>query len=201
MVGDPSDWQRAVMGIERAVNKLRVVPVSDLAAWRGAAQETAGVFAAWSRRFEGDTPGPLANSADALARSAQHRSGDPAPSRAGRRDFRGIATVVAQSGLNNDSPMAWAMLLDQLGRTMRAIRDAHAIRGEAKIAEALVGSLSVELEVLHDRFEMSSPRELVPEDQIFEERVAEWWPEGAGIALDIEDDLDLDLDHNVDFEL
>ena len=201
VLGDPEDWQRAVVGIERAVNKLRVVPVSDLAAWSGAAQETAGVFAAWSRRFEGDTPGPLANSADALARSAQHRSGDPAPSRAGLRDFRGIVAVVAQSGLNNDSPMAWAILLDQLGRTIRAISDAHAIRGEAKMAEALVGSLSVELEVLHDRFEKSSPQELVPEGQIFEERVAERWLEDSGTTFDMEDDLDLDLEHDVDFEL
>ena len=55
--------------------------MSDLAAWRGAAREAAGVFAAWSRRFEGDSPGPLADSADALARSAQSRPGDPVPSR------------------------------------------------------------------------------------------------------------------------
>src|SRR5664280_107651 len=97
-----------------------------------------------------------------------------------------LVAVVAQSGLNNDSPMAWAMLLDQLGRTIRAISDAHAIRGEAKMAEALVGSLSVELEVLHDRFEKSSPQELVPEGQIFEERVAERWLEDSGTTFDME---------------
>jgi hypothetical protein len=69
------------------------------------------------------------------------------------------------------------------------------------MAEALVGSLSVELEVLHDRFEMSSPRELVPDDQIFEEHVAGRWLEDSSTAFDTEDDLDLDLEHNVDFEL
>ena len=62
------------------------------------------------------------------------------------------------------------------------------------MAKALVGKLSRELGVLHDRFEMSSTRELIPEEQTFEERVVVWWPEGAGITLDIEDDLDLDLD-------
>jgi hypothetical protein len=99
--------------------------------------------------------------------------------------------------------MAWAMLLDQLGRTLRAISDAHAIRGETGMARALVGSLSMELEVLHDQFETSSIGELVLEEQTFEGRVAEWWPDGAGIALDIEDDLDLDLDldHDVESEL
>jgi hypothetical protein len=203
MLGMADDWQRAAASVERAVEKLRVIPVSDLAAWRGAARETSGVFAAWSRRCEGDSPGPLADSADALARSAQYRSGDPASCRAAVRDFRGIAAVVAQSELNSDSPMAWAMLLDQLGRTLRAISDAHAIRGETEMARALVGSLSMELEVLHDQFETSSIGELVPEAQTFEERVAEWWPDGVGIGLDIEDDLDLDLDldHDVEFGL
>ena len=62
------------------------------------------------------------------------------------------------------------------------------------MAKALVGNLSRELGVLHDPFEMSSTRELIPEAQTFEERVAVRWPEGAGITLDIEDDLDLDLD-------
>ena len=79
--GDPADWQRAVARIERIVEKLKSVPVTDLAAWRGAAREAAGVFAAWSRRFEGDTPGPMAAAADALARSAQYRRGEPVPSR------------------------------------------------------------------------------------------------------------------------
>jgi hypothetical protein len=42
---------------------------------------------------------------------------------------------------------------------------------------------------------------LVPEGQIFEERVAERWLEDSGTAFDTEDDLDLDLVHDVDFEL
>jgi hypothetical protein len=97
--------------------------------------------------------------------------------------------------------MAWVMLLDQLGRTLRAISDAHVARGETQMAKALVEGLSMELEVLHDRLEMNSTRELMPEEQIFEERVAVRCLEGALITLDIEDDLELDLGHNVDFEL
>ena len=57
IVGIPDDWRRAAGAIERAVEKLKEVPVSDLAAWRGASREAAGLFAAWSRRFERNTPG------------------------------------------------------------------------------------------------------------------------------------------------
>jgi len=162
IVGDPDDWQRALASMESVLEKLTSVPASDMAAWRGAAREAAGVFAAWSRRFEGEDPGTLAAGADALARSAQYRSGDPMPNRAVVSDLRGIAAIVAQSQLSNHSPMAWAMLVDQLGRTLRAIGDAHVARGEAQMAKALVDNLLRPLEQLHDRFESSSPHELVP---------------------------------------
>jgi hypothetical protein len=115
-------------------------------------------------------------------------------------DLRGIAAIVAQSELNNDSPIAWAMLVEQLGRALRAIGDAHAVRGETEMAKVLVGNLFTELEVLHDRFETSSSRELAAEAQTFEERVAVWRPEGAGITLDIEEDLDLNLDLHTGLE-
>jgi hypothetical protein len=172
VLGGPADWQRAVAGIERAVEKLKAIPASDLAAWRGAAREAAGVFAAWSRRFEGDSPGSMAAAADALARSAQFRPGEPVPSRESVPGFRGVASIVAQSELNNESPLVWAMLVDQLGRTLRAIGDAHGARGEAEMAKVLVGDLSMELEVLHDRFETSSTRELVPGERTYEDRRA-----------------------------
>jgi hypothetical protein len=148
------------------------VPVSDLAAWRGAAREAAGVFAAWSRRFEGDIPGPMANAAEALGRSAQSRPEDPPPSRAAVRDFRGIAAIVAQSELGNDSPIAWAMLLSQMGRTLDAIGDAHAVRGESQMAKALGERLSAEILELHGRFETSSTQDLIPGEQTQEDRSA-----------------------------
>jgi len=168
--GHPDDWKRAVAGIERAVENLRAVPASDLAAWRGAAREAAGVFAAWSRRLEGNSPGPLAATSDALARSAQTRPGEPTPEREAVRDFRGIAAIVAQSQLSRDSPMAWAMLIDQLGRTLRAIGDAHGARGETEMAKVLVDGLSAEIASLHDRFETSSIQELVPGERAHEVR-------------------------------
>jgi len=163
--GHPDDWKRAIAGIERSVENLRAVPASDLAAWRGAAREAAGLFAAWSRRLEGNSPGPLAATADALARSAQSRPSEPAPEREAVRDFRGVAAIVAQSQLSRDSPMVWAMLIDQMGRTLRAIGDAHAARGEFNTAKVFVDTLSGEIAALHDRFETNSIQELVPDER------------------------------------
>ena len=170
ILGISDDWRRAVGAIDRAVEKLKEVPVSDLAAWRGASREAAGLFAAWSRRFEGDSPGPMASAADALARSAQNRPGDPVPNREAVANFRGVAAIVAQSVLSNKSPMAWAMLIDQLGRTLRTIGEAHVARGETETARALVDNLSREFEVLHDRFETSSPHELIPGERMADHR-------------------------------
>jgi hypothetical protein len=168
--GHPDDWRRAVAGVERSLERLRAVPVSDLAAWRGAAREAAGVFAAWSRRLERNSPGPLATTADALARSAQNRPGEPPPDREAVRDLRGVAAIVAQSQLARDSSIAWAMLIDQLGRTLRAVGDAHAARGETEMTKALIDALSPEIAALHERFETNSIRELVPGERTHEVR-------------------------------
>ena len=168
--GHPDDWRRAVAGVERSLERLRAVPASDLPAWRGAAREAAGVFAAWSRRLEGNSPGPLAATADVLARSAQSRPGEPTPEREAVRDLRGVAAIVAQSQLSRDSPIAWAMLINQMGRTLRAIADAHAARGESNTAKVLVDTLSAEISALYDRFETNSIQELVPGERVHEAR-------------------------------
>jgi hypothetical protein len=54
------------------------------------------------------------------------------------------------------------MLIDQLGRTLRAIGDAHSARGETEMAKVLVDGLSAEIAALHEHFETNSTRELVP---------------------------------------
>jgi len=172
--GHPDDWRRAVAAVERSVDRLRAVPVSDLAAWRGAAREAAGVFAAWSRRLEGNSPGPLAATADALARSAQNRPGEPGPDRGAVRDLRGVAAIVAQSQLGRDSSIAWAMLIDQLGRTLRAVGDAHAARGETEMTKVLIDTLSPEIAALQERFETNSIQELAPGERTHEDRSLDW---------------------------
>jgi hypothetical protein len=173
ILGAPDEWHRAVAGAEKSVERPMAIPASDLATWRGAAREASGVFAAWSRRFEGDSPGPMAAASSALARSAQHRPEESPPSRVTVREIRGVAAIVVQAELNNDSPVVWAMLIDQLGRTLRAIGDAHASRGEVELAKALGGRLSDELRELYERFETSTSRQLVPGEKLFEDRKAD----------------------------
>jgi hypothetical protein len=182
ILGDSDDWMRAVASVEQSVERLKAVPASDVAAWRGVARETAGVFAAWSRRFEGESPGPMAEVADALARSAQNRPDDPVPDRAAVRDFRGVAAIAARSAVDKNSPMIWASLIEQLGRTLRVIGDAHHARGEAEMAKALCGRLSDELAELHDRFTTSTSEELVPGEQIHVDRIP-----SAFLDLDLDD--------------
>jgi len=194
----PDNWQQAVAEAERMAEKLKAVPVSDLAAWRGAAWEAAGVFAASSRRFEGESPGPMAATADALARSAQHRPGDPVPRRAAGGGFGRIAAVVAQGELSNDSPLVWAMLVDQLGRTLRAISDVHLARGEAEMAKAVVAGIEAGIGELHDhvlsRPETSSEREVEPDQEITPPPL---YVSGPGVGPSV---LDLD-DGDPNFEL
>ena len=101
------------------------------------------------------------------------------PSRDAVSNFRGVAAIVAQSQLSNKSPMAWARLFDQLGRTLRTIGEAHVARGETETARALVDNLSRELDVLHDRFETSSPHELIPGERMADERNPQSGPEIA----------------------
>jgi hypothetical protein len=62
--------------------------------------------------------------------------------------------------------MAWAMLINQLGRTLRTIGDAHAARGETEMAKLLVDGLSAEIASLHDRFETNSIQVLVPAERV-----------------------------------
>jgi hypothetical protein len=59
-----------------------------------------------------------------------------------------------------------------LARTLRVIGDAHAVRGETQMAKVFVERLSTELTELHERFETTSARDLVPAERTFEDRIA-----------------------------
>jgi len=200
VVGGAGDWQRAVDVVSDAAERLATVSASDLAVWRGAARETAGVFAGLSRRIEGDCPGPLAATADALARSAQSRPGDLVAVRSPGRGLRGVAAVVAQSGMTNESPMAWVMLLDQLGRTLRAMSAAHFARGEAEMATVLVDHLEGGLAALHHRFASSRVTGPVLDGQEVRAHVGSQNREALDPAAEFDGDLDLDQDNELDFE-
>jgi hypothetical protein len=93
-----------------------------------------------------------------------------------------VAAIAARSAVDKNSPMIWASLIEQLGRTLRVIGDAHHARGEAEMAKALCGRLSDELAELHDRFTTSTSEELVPGEQIHVDRIP-----SAFLDLDLDD--------------
>lgn len=200
VVGGAGDWQRAVDVVGDAAEQLASVPVSDLAVWRGAAREAAGVFAILSRRIEGNSPGPLAATSDALARSAQSRPNEPVVSRSPMRGLGGVAAIVAQSGMTNESPMAWMMMLDQLGRTLRAMSAAHVARGEAETATVLVECLEGELAALHDRFASRWVDRPDPDARGMRALDGSQEMEGLDSSAGLDGELDLDQDGRLDFE-
>jgi hypothetical protein len=66
--------------------------------------------------------------------------------------------------------VAWAALLNQLGRTLRTIGEAHGARGETEMAKVLVDGLSAEIAALHERFETNSIQDLAPGERTHEVR-------------------------------
>ena len=89
VVPAPAWTRQALEALDAANTTLQGVPATDHAQWAAVAREAAGVYAAWSRRIEGDRPGPLARAADALAVSAQVPKGTPGPVRPTHRAFGG----------------------------------------------------------------------------------------------------------------
>lgn len=128
--------QRAAAELAELRARLAAVPAGDRDAWAQVAGETAGAFAAWSRRTE-VTPGPLARTADLLSECAQtHRRG------AGRRPAGAsrAAMVFLAMGPGGDK-VAEALLMIHLLNAMKALHDAaravNDLRTAARIETAV----------------------------------------------------------------
>lgn len=130
----PELWQEYGQGIAALREQLRQVPVSDRATWAHVAHETAGAFAAWSVRVE-DTPGPLAEAAETIARSAHLRAGEvPARRATAVSAVKGTTLLLASLARGGQGTVAQAILLRQLMNLAKAIHDAHRAAGEAQRA-------------------------------------------------------------------
>jgi hypothetical protein len=128
-------WQKYGRDVAAMRERLRLVPVTDTATWAHVAHEAAGALAAWSLRVE-QTPGPLAEAADALARSAHVRAADVPTSRAAEVSaVKGVTLLFAS--LVRGGTVAQAVLLRQVMNLARAVHDAHVAVGEAQRAEQI----------------------------------------------------------------
>jgi len=131
----PNEWARAAAALGHTYEKLRDIPTADTAQWASVARELSGVYAAWSRRVEGDNPGPLARAADALARAGQVAPGSTPPvRRVPTRGYRSAALVVAQG---RDSATGWVALLGELSHTLRLLAQVRQDRREHELANQL----------------------------------------------------------------
>ncbi|GAB3217868.1 relaxase/mobilization nuclease domain-containing protein [Kineococcus gypseus] len=132
----PQEWVQHTQQVQAFREYLRAVPIEDHATWAQVARESAGAFAAWSRQVE-PTPGPLAEVARALARTAQVRAHASAPRRSDMPSVQGAALALAVASGSGSSRMAQAVMLRQLANTMKALHDALKARGEAQAAKQI----------------------------------------------------------------
>jgi hypothetical protein len=114
--------------------RLQNVQHEDQTTWALVARDAAGILAAWSLRAE-PQPGPLAEAARAIARTAQLRAAT-VPG-APRRPFPPTQSTAQMLLRGATGPQSSRFLLSQITSLAGAIRDMHAAAGEAQRAAEL----------------------------------------------------------------
>lgn len=147
---DPEMWKQYTDEIKQLRVQMREVPFDDRAAWAHLARDTAGAFAAWSQRVEA-TPGPLAQTARDLSRTAQIRAHESRPKSAGRVSIAGATAMLLQAASQGQGTMAEALLLRQLASTVKAIMDMHTAIGDAQRAAQIGAALRDQYSQVRDR--------------------------------------------------
>jgi hypothetical protein len=142
---DPALWREVGADLERLREQLRSVPIEDRDTWARVARQTSGAFAAWSARVE-ETPGPLAATSDALARTAELRRRPVRPERAPKASASGAAMLLISAAKGGRGAVAQAVMLRQLANLAKAIYDMHRAdqdaRRAAQIERAIRGDLA-----------------------------------------------------------
>lgn len=146
---DEQVWGEHTERVRALREQLRAVPAADRSAWAHAARDVSGAFAAWSMRVE-PTPGPLAATADALARSAQLPGREVKPRPKVLPSARGAALLLASAASGGRGRMAEAILFRQLANTARAIHDAHRAAGEAQRAAQIAAVVRDQLVAVNE---------------------------------------------------
>ena len=160
-VPDEAMWARYTQQVEGLRERLASVPLDDRELWAHVARDTAGAFAAWSLRTEA-VPGPLAQTADILARSAQLRAFQVRPRRAELPSVSGAALLLASVGHGGKGTVAQAVLLRQLAKTVLALRDAHVAAGDAARAAEITRAVHVQLASVSGGLPALSPEQARP---------------------------------------
>jgi hypothetical protein len=147
---DPKLWKQYTDEIKQLRVQMREVPFEDRAGWAHLARDTAGAFAAWSQRVE-PTPGPLAQTARELSKTAQIRAHESRPKAAGRVSVAGATMMLLQAATQGQGTMAEAMMLRQLASTVKAVMEMHTAIGDAQRAAQLDRTLREQYSQVRDR--------------------------------------------------
>jgi hypothetical protein len=155
-------WERAGEVIATARTELAGLDPRDEAAWAALAGETSGVLASLADQL--GRRGPRARSldaaADALARAAQQpRSGPPARRPEPARVLAGAARVAADAYLaGQGGPVGVMVLMQQVGRLVDTIHQAHDDTGRAVQARQALSARREMLDWLRQSTQGSMPR-------------------------------------------
>ncbi|MWV60834.1 relaxase/mobilization nuclease domain-containing protein [Rathayibacter sp. VKM Ac-2754] len=129
----PELWSEYTRDIARLNEQLKGVSFADRATWAHAAKEASGAFAAWSQRIEA-TPGPLADAARSLARTAHLRAHESKARPVQRSSAAGNAMVLMQLAQSGKPGMAEALLMRELVKLSMSIYRMHKAAGDARRA-------------------------------------------------------------------
>lgn len=149
---DPQMYERMNSELGQLRDQLRSVPLDDRDTWSRVARDTAGAFAAWSKAVE-DEPGPLAATADALARSAQTMRRPVQPKQAGMASVSGAAMLLASAMKGGQGAAAQAVMIRQLASLAGAVYDAAKASGEARQAASILEADRTNLRSVHAQLE------------------------------------------------
>lgn len=153
---DPAVWREVHQDLDQLREQLRTVPIEDRETWARVARQTSGAFAAWSARVE-PTPGPLAATADALARSAELRSRPQQPQRAGLVSASGAALLLMSAAKGGHGVAAQAIMLRQLANLAKALYDMHHADQDAKRAAQIERAIRRDLATVSARLPDPGP--------------------------------------------
>ena len=140
-----------VADIAKLRDYLTQIPVDDYPTWAHAARDMAGMCAAWSRRIE-PTPGPLADAARILARSAQLRPIESRPRPVAMPSIANAVALISAHATAGSNATAELLLLRQFAVTARSIHQAATAAGDARRAEQLNGALRDRLREVRDTY-------------------------------------------------
>lgn len=153
---DPALWREVGRDLEQLREQLRSVPIEDRETWARVARQTSGAFAAWSARVE-ETPGPLAATSDALARTAELRRRPVRPERAASVSASGAALLLISAAKGGRGAVSQAVLLRQLANLAKAVYDMHRADQDARRAAEIERAIRRDLATVSARLPDPGP--------------------------------------------